>query len=274
MNLTISVLEGLLLLLPGLTALGAWNFLGSRAAARRPELPLTAVNSLAVAMLVALIVHVAGIAIAQIVVSAAAEWNDLGFAPRLPDLTNPYAGAVRLLSDHPAQPDPGAFFGLLVVILFECYVVTRIVASRGVALTLGAYDLRGVGWAQTHYIEPLSRGYTPVAYVMLKAVDKGCGVGYAGPIADLRFNSQGVVSSISLGNPQRFVYEVRAGEPSSGLAGSSKVRRRAPSLPGIEFQEPEWVGGVVHVSTDDIHNLVVRSLSPTQVRAFNARVQR
>ncbi|HEY1926622.1 MAG TPA: hypothetical protein VGG92_04085 [Caulobacteraceae bacterium] len=272
MNLTISVLEGLLLLLPGLTALGAWNFLGSRAAARRPELPLTAVNSLAVAMLVALVVHTAGIGMAQVVVSAASEWNALGFAPRLPELTNPYAGAVRLLAEHPVQPDPAGSFGLLVVILFECLVVARIVASRGVALALGVYDLRGVGWAQTHYIEPLARGFTPIAFVMLKTVDKGCGIGYAGPIADLRFGAQGDVTSISLGKPQRFIYQVRAGEPASGLTAVAKVLRRPRSLTELEFQERKWVGGVVHLSANDIYNLVVHSLSPAQVRAFNARV--
>lgn len=272
MNLTISVLEGLLLLLPGLTALGAWNFLGSRAAARRPELPLTAVNTLAVAMLVALIVHVIGIVLAEIVVHAAADWNALGFSPALPALTDPYAGAVRLLSDRPTQPEPGGFFGLLVVILFECLVVDRIVASRGVRLTLGAYDLRGVGWAHTHYMEPLARGYIPIAFVMTKAVDKGCGIGYAGPIADLRFGAQGDVTSISLGKPRRFTYQVRAGEPSNGLVAGSKLLRGAARPTDLEFQDRHWVGGVVHLSAGDIHNLVVHNLSPAKMQAFSARV--
>lgn len=274
MNLTISVLEGLLLLLPGLTALGAWNFIGSRAAARRPELPLTAVNALAVAMLATLATHLVGIVLCVLIAQAAREWNAEGLVPRLPVLANPFASAVKLLDDHSTPPSGASFFDLLAVIFLECLLVARIVSSRGVSLVFAAYDLRGVGWAHKHYMEPLARGYTPVAFVMLKAFDKTCGLGYAGPIADLRFGAQGEVASISLGRPQRFVYEVTAGSQGSGLATGARVLRRSDKPADLTFRERTWVGGVVHLAAADIHNLVVHNFSSNQFQDFNAEARR
>ena len=270
MNLTISVLEGLLLLLPGLAALGAWNLLGAGSTARRPELPLTAVNALAFVLLVTVVTHLLGAALAELIVHSAAEWTAMHLSPRLPALSNPYAAAIGMLSEHSAAVDGRTFFALVAVILLESLVLVRIVRSPGVSLVLASYDLRGVGWAHRHCLEPLARGYTPVAFVMLKTVEKGRGLGYAGPIDDLRFGAQGELSSISLGQPERFVYEVRPSITGLDRRPGSRILRDSPRPPDVVRSEREWVGGVVHLAASDIHNIVVHVFPPKQVPLLGA----
>jgi len=267
MPLTTSLFVSLLLLLPGLTGLAVWNFRGSREMARRPELPLAAVNSLFVTIAAALAVHVAGAAVVHLLVGAGEAWRASDFPPTLPPLHNPYPVALRLLVGQIPEEGAGDIYGLLCLVGLECLVVARVLTSPGVALALRGQDLRGVGWVHTHYLEPLRNDYSPIAFVMLQATDDGRGVGYSGPIADLRLSADGEVRSISLGQPERFVYELSPGAqpPSAG-----KFIRTSAGEPGFTIYDAKWVGSLIHLAADRIDNIVVL-ISPNEELEAEAR---
>ncbi len=264
MPLTTSLFVSLLLLLPGLTGLAVWNFQGLKDNARRPELPLAAVNSLFVTIAASLVVHTIAALAVHIVIGAAAAWTRSGFVPAVPTLHNPYPVALNLLV---GKVDTGAatdIYGLLCLILVECVIVARIILSPGVGLAMRGLDLRGVGWAHTHFLEPIQHGYTPIAFVMLKAVDEGRGIGYSGPIADLRLDSDGDVKSISLGQPRRFIYQLKdAAKP--GLL--DRLRARPGDRAALEIEDEKWVGGMIHLSAEQIDNIVIHSPPDEEVEA-------
>src|SRR3712207_4261522 len=98
MNFTLALLAGLVLILPGITALAAWNFQGAAQGARRPELQLTSISALFIALAIALLMHLLGFALTSLAWSAARE---LGAAapsawPKLPLIANPYETAISL----------------------------------------------------------------------------------------------------------------------------------------------------------------------------------
>ncbi len=259
MGLTTSLFACLLLLMPGLTALAVWNLRGTRQTARRPELPLTAVNSLFVTIGLSMIIHVLGVLAVCLFLGAVREWN-LTHLPDLPLPHNPYPAAVQLLAGRMSDTDPGDVFALLCLIGLESAVVARLLSTPGVNLAFEGQDLRGVGWANKHFLQPLRHDYTPIGFVMLQATDDGRGIGFSGPIDELRLNGDGEVKSISLGKPQRFVYELRKGSAGGWNAGKSgTVINTAATGPEIEIHDAEWVGGVVHLSADRIENIVIHN---------------
>ncbi|WP_165191715.1 hypothetical protein [Caulobacter soli] len=256
MGLTTSFFVCLLLLLPGLTGLAVWNFRGNRQTARRPELPLTAVNSLFVTFAISLAVHMIGVMAVELMVRAVREWNALDL-PRLPNAHNPYPAAVGLLVARVDNAKVGDLYGLLWLIVFECAVVARTLMSQGVNLAFEGQDLRGVGWADKHFLQPLRHDYTPIGFVTLKITEDGRGVGYSGPIDELRLSADGEVKSVSLGQPQRFVYELIAGRSGGERLAESRVRRQLARQPEFEIYDPQWVGGVVHLSAERIETIVI-----------------
>lgn len=247
MGLTTSLFACLLLLMPGLTALAVWNLRGTRQTARRPELPLTAVNSLFVTIGISIIVHMIGVTAVGLVIGAVQDWN----LTRLADLQpphNPYPVAVKLLAGKMEDADGRDLFSLLCLIVIECLVTARLLSSAGVSLALEGHDLRGVGWADKHFLQPLRHDYTPIGFVMLQATDEGRGTGFSGPIDELRLNGEGEVKSITLGRPQRFVYELTAGADTPST-----------EPPSFTIHDEKWVGGVVHLTADRIDNIVIHN---------------
>lgn len=263
MNLTFSLLAGLLLLLPGLTALASWNVLGNREAARRPDLPLTAVSALFVTLSTAVLVHTAGFGIIYIVAKAAEQWNQT-FADSwaLPALRNPYPAALSLADGKLVNSDPAGLFELLVLILVECVFVFRFVASPAVGLAFHNLDLRGVGWAFKHYLQPLRHGYTPFAFVMTTLSEDGRGLGYCGPIDELKLGDFGEVKTISIGRAQRFIYELQPGKKSHLFQPKTD--------PLLLIHSPHWVGDMVQIDGAKIENIAIHNFAAEALEAYGA----
>jgi hypothetical protein len=255
-NLTLSLLTGLVLLLPGLTAIVAWNGRGARAAARRPDLPLTALSALFASVAVAAVVHGIGYALGEVAVRATDE-----FGLHSP-LIAPYPVVIDLIFGARSPLLRSALFEFLLVTLIACVAVARAVLSAGLDLVLSDVDARGQGWVFEHVVRPRANGYVPIAYVFTNMVSDGVGIGYQGPIAEIRQTEDGKVRTIAIGQPQRFLYELRSGEQPSGR--SARARRGAPRL---IVRGRRWLGGVVALDGDVVRNIVVRNLSDAELDA-------
>jgi hypothetical protein len=253
MNLTLSLLTGLLLLVPGLTAVVVWNGRGARAGARRPDLPLTAVSALFAAIAISAVMHLLGYLLGEIAVRATAE---LGLRS---DFTAPYPAIVRLLiADHPIA-DMSAMAEFAVAVAIESLAAWRLVTSEGLDLALHDVDARGQGWVFEHIVRPHMSGYVPIAYVLTDATHDGMGIGYQGSVAEVRQGEDGKVALLALGSPQRFLYVLRPGsEPSRWFGG-------ARSEATIEIKARQWLGGVVALDGATIRNIVVHNLSHAEL---------
>lgn len=253
MNLTLSLLTGLLLLLPGLTSVVTWNLRGARAAARRPDLALTAVNALFAALAVSGVVHGCGYLIGEIATRATSE---IGL---LSAFTAPYPALLNLALKPDGSAEPFAIFEFGLATLVESLAVWRVITSPGLDVALHNIDGRGQGWVFEHIVRPHANGYVPIAYVLTDAIDEGLGIGYQGSIAEIRQGEDGKVVGIALGAPQRFLYEIRAGERRPRIFGGERT------APKIEMQAREWLGGVVVLDVTAIRNIVVHNLSHAEL---------
>ena len=256
MNLTLGVLAGVVLLLPGLVALSAWNLRSSRSGASRPELPLTAVSVLVIAIGGALTAHLAAYFVVEAGLRLAILLGD-GVQHALPSAmvllpdhhlpaapANPFA--TILLAAEGARVPLGdlAFTGL--VILVEMVVVVNVISHDGFDLLLDGYDLANQGWVYQHVIRPSKNGYRPIAHVLTTTMLGGFGVGYRGLVADIRQSEKGETLAISLLDPERFLYGVAA--PDAGAE------------PAFERRAIDHVGGVVSIEAKAIFNIVVQNV--------------
>jgi hypothetical protein len=257
-NLTLGVLAGVVLLLPGLIALSAWNLRASRSGASRPELPLTAVSVLVIAIGVALVSHLiayffaeGGLRLAVLVgdglQATLPAMSDFLPGHRLPAVpANPF---VTILSAAEGKPVPAGdltFVG--VVIVLEMMVVTSIIAHDGFDLLLDGFDLANQGWVYQHVIRPSKNGYRPIAHVLTTSQLGGYGIGYRGLVADIRQSEKGETLAISLLDPERFLYGVTT--PAAGVAAE----------PAFERHAVDHVGGVVSIEAKSIFNIVVQNV--------------
>jgi len=80
MGLTLGLLACVLVLLPGLAVLAAFNYRTQRGGARRPELPLTAISALVIAVMFSIIVHSAAFMLAELTISFAVAVHACGSA--------------------------------------------------------------------------------------------------------------------------------------------------------------------------------------------------
>lgn len=243
MNLTVALLAGLFLLLPGLTALATWNRLSSRHGARRPELPLTSVSALFIAFAVSILAHILGGIIVELIVQASHEAGKLAphHWPADTTLHTPMRAVMDMVSAPPAPlpsiPPTNAkelqdaidaakaaaeqrageivagVWMMIAQVLAECVLVFFFVSSRGVELLIDRMDLQGQGWVYKSVVRPHRHGYTPVAYVLTALTNgKDLGVGYRGIVAELRQGVDGELKVISLAKPDAFVYELGDGD--------------------------------------------------------------
>lgn len=247
MNFTLALLAGLVLLLPGITALVAWNLQGATQGAKRPELQLTSVNALFVAMAMAILMHVLGYGLVSLFWSAALELGS-HLPPVAPLIQNPYemALAISLGADKPSSESVWAF---LIVILLESLLAWRIIASPGLDILLDGFDIRSQGWVFQHIVRPLRHGYTPIAYVLTTSTHGEYGIGYEGIVADIRQGDNGELRAISLAEPQRFIYQL--------VPADERHPRRKPHL---QTHGREWVGGVVALDGNMIRNIVIHTV--------------
>ncbi len=247
MNFTLALLAGLVLLLPGITALVSWNMQGAGQGAKRPELQLTSVSALFAALGVAIVMHVLGYGLISLLWGAALELGTI-VKPVGPLIDNPYEMAIAV-SLGTGKPTSGSVESFLITILFECLLAWRLIASPGLDLAMEEVDIRSQGWVFQHIVRPLRHGFTPVAYVMTTTPSGEYGIGYEGTVADIRQGENGEIKSISLAEPQRFVYQV---VPASTKSPKTK--------PHIVTHDREWVGGIVALDGTMIRNIVVHSV--------------
>lgn len=247
MNFTLALLAGLALLLPGITALVAWNLQGATQGAKRPELQLTSVNALFVAMAMAILMHVVGYGLVALFWRAAIELG-LHVRPWGPPIQNPYemALAVSLGKGSPSSESVWAF---LIVILVESMLAWRLIVSRGLDIALDAFDIRSQGWVFQHVVRPLRHGYTPIAYVLTTSTHGEYGIGYEGIVADIRQGDNGELKAISLAEPQRFIYQL--------VPADDKHPQRKPHL---QTHDREWIGGMVALDGSMIRNIVIHTV--------------
>ena len=246
MNLTLSLLAGLILLLPGIGGLVSWNARGASEGARRPELQLTSVTALFLVLGLTLVMHLLGYTLVTLIWAALPEIGSrLPASATSPLIDNPYEAVLRMARSE-EDIDPFSLAAFPMVSLFVTVLAWRLVASPGLDIVTANVDVRSQGWIFDHVVRPARHGYKPIAYVLTNPPQGEYGIGYEGVIADIRQGEGGELKVISLAEPQRFIYRIapiRAEEP-----------RRPPSL---SISGREWVGGVVALDASVIRNVVV-----------------
>ena len=250
MSITLAFLAGVVLLLPGITGLTLWNLLGTRQGARRPDVQLTSVTALFVAVVMSIVLHVGGYSLIEIMLRAAAELK-MQFPGQVGKLTlpdNPYATAIGLALGR-SSVSPLALDGFLLAVGIESVAAAAVIASEGLPLALDGVDLRSQGWVFQHIVRPVQHGFRPIAYVLTLPVQGEYGIGYEGVVADIRQGGEGEVKLIGLAEPQRFIYRVVPVDPA------------APSSPpSFVTSDREWLGGVVALEAAVIRNIVVHNV--------------
>ena len=263
MPLSLSVIAGIALLLPGLFAIVFWNVRSRRHPASRPDLPITAVSVLAFSIAISLICHLLAWLAAAAVASFGLEVGralPMAWQRHLYPAVNPIefmvvmakggADAVRL--------EPWQIAAAAIMLIGECMVVVSFLADDGFDLALDGLDFGNQGWVYTHVVQPAQNGYRPVAFVLTTLIKDGLGIAYRGTVADIRQSDRGETLSITLGEPARFLFELRAG-------GKDRGYGRADSYPAFVRYPEEDVGSVVALDARVIQNIVVANRKSSQL---------
>ena len=234
--------------------------MGSGQSAKRPELQLTSVNGLFVVLTVAAVLHFLGFALTGLAWSAAVELGNILPAswPRWPLLPNPYDAAV-VTATGGGRPTAEGILAFLLIILVECLLAARLMASEGLDLTLEGVDVRSQGWVFQNIVRPARHGYKPIAFVLTAPPQGEYGIGYEGVIADVRQGDNGELKSVSLAEPQRFIYHI---------VPKSDVQPRL--RPHLEIYDTEWVGGIVTLDAASVRNIVIHNISDEVVTEVEA----
>jgi hypothetical protein len=260
-NLTLALLAGLFLLLPGLTALAAWSGVSPRHGAQRPELPLTAVSTLFAVLAVSLVAHLLGVVIVDLLRLASAEAGRLapGRWPGEATLPIPLEAAIAMQGKDGAIT-AGGLTAVVAQTAFECLVVFWLVSGRGFDLLLDRIDLQAQGWVYANIVRPHRHGQTPIAHVLTTLTNGALGVGYYGVVEHARQNADGELKVLSLRQPQAFVFEL------------SPVTDRRPLK--LKIHDGKILPGVVVMESARIHNIVIRSVaaSPSDETELSAAV--
>lgn len=192
--------------------------------------------------------HLLGYGLVSLGWAAAAQVGDSMRHPLGPLIQNPYDMAVALALG-PSKPATSSIFAFALAILFECVLAWRLVTSQGLDIVFDEFDVRSQGWVFQHVVRPLRHGYKPIAYILTNTPHGEYGIGYQGVVADIRQGDNGELKSISLADPERFVYQV------------VHEKADAPELvPHIETHDREWVGGVVVLESAVIRNIVIQNV--------------
>lgn len=270
MTLTLAVLASMLILLPGLTFLGLWNLKGARSGAARPELPLASATTLLIAVGVSLLAHFLGWSVVELVRALLVHigetlplpaknglWTPIELIVRpdgalLPVAPNPIESMVGYADGgHLRMDDLAAFSGLVVL---EAFLVAHFVSNDGFDLVFDGTDLNGLGWVFHHYVRPSRHGYRPIGYALTTFQQNNLGIGYFGTIADIRHSEKGELLSLSLLNPDRFLFELAP-------AVAAKQRWGEPARnPAFRTFDREAIGGIVALDGKVVANLLVKTV--------------
>lgn len=233
--------------MPGLTAIAAWNLRGASEVARRPELQLTSINALYVAIATALIVHFVGWAAVKLALAAGIDLDHVlpAIVPRLPLLPNPYDIAAR--AAHGKYVSAGALMMVAIGAVLESLFVYYFFRAEGFDLALDGFDGFGQGWVYKNILRPARHGYTPFAYILTHPVQGAYGMGYEGIVGDVRQGVDGELKVITLIGPQAFVYELAAPQTQGFSARLRNHQRR-------------WLGGIIVIEASSIRNVLIHNL--------------
>lgn len=280
MSLTFSFLAALLWLLPGITGLIFWNSLGRRHGVRRPDQPLTALNSLALAGGISLGVHLIGAIVCDGIAEAL---RTHGFT----DAVSPYRVVASLMVRPVSGPnargldetEPAGLVAFALVLVYLSYLVAAMIRHRGLALVLDGLDSHDQGWAFQHIIDPVNHGYFQLAYVLTDAVEDGRGLGYAGGIADIRIADDGEIKALTLSEPNRFIYTIGKQPAAKGhltlpRSWRSMMHRGDPAPgegAGLVVEEAKPVGGAIYLPAKSIRNVLVLNFPEAKLAAVAGR---
>ncbi|TCM00241.1 hypothetical protein [Sphingomonas sp. PP-CC-3G-468] len=263
MPLTLGFLASVILLLPGLVALAAFNFRVGRAGARRPEQQLTTINALVAAVILSIMTHYLGYLVAAGATDAAIAIHDA--FPKLdlgPAVRNPVAAYYAAVTSGAAMPGPTAI-ATAALLALEVFVVLAFVGSETFDLLFEPLDWTGQGWVFQHITRPAENGYAPIGHVFTSTMSGVYGVAYKGIVIDARQGANGELVSIALARPERFLYELGA-FPIQTSRWFWRGKEEAGELDrptGFTLHGKETVGGVVQLDARVITNVVVHSVS-------------
>lgn len=273
MNLTLSLIFGMLWLAPGILALILWNQRGRRQGVRQPEQHLTALNGIALALGVSLAVHLVGALLADLVTEALRE---LGHGTLVSPyrtmailLTRPISGTGARAIEPEQMSGVLEFGGVLVWLSALVWMLGR---SPGLSLMLSGRDSHGLGWAFQHIVAPAEHGYVQVAHVLTTTIENGKGLGYAGGIVDIRLSDTGQVKAITLSPTERFVYALGSQAdrpaPDERVDTVSAAAAPLPALAGFAIEESKVYGAAVHLGEGAIANILVINYDEAELAAF------
>lgn len=263
MALSLAVIAGIAMLLPGLFAMLFWNLRGRRHGGSRPDLPITAVSVLSFSIAISLAAHVMTWLFGNVVIQTAVllgnelpSWAVIGPAIRNPVETMLALGrggtAAGLIS-------PGEIAAAVGTLGLEIMVVVSFLADDGLDLALDGVDFGNQGWVYTKILRPAQNDFRPIAFVLTTLMKDGLGVGYRGTVADIRQSDRGETLAITLGEPARFLFELKAGKAPSGYGGEGEN----PQF--IRYAE-EDVGSAVALDARVIQNIVVSNRRSSQLK--------
>lgn len=268
MALTLSVIAGIALLLPGLFGVLFWNVRARRHAASRPDLPITAVSVLAISVGLSLAVHLAAWYFAFVarlllveIGTAMSTWQTAA-AHLLPVAANPIETMILLAHGDAAtavQPFDAALVAL--TILLEMAFVFAVIRDEGLDLLFEGVDLGNQGWVYTYIMRPVQNDYRPILYVLTTLQKDGLGIGFRGVIDDIRQGEKGETLALSLMDPERFLFEIKPGKDGGGYGG-------AASPPEFIRHADEPVGDVVSLDGKVIQNIVISNPSAERLKAL------
>ncbi len=254
MNLTLALIAGFAVLLPGLGALAFWNIRLARGAVRRPELRLTSTTALFMVLAGSAGAHAIGLCLTALLWTAAVEVGHL-FPPatRLSLWPQPYAVALGLIG-HPAGAELTirGLAEILVVLGLETWLAVRLVTHPTLDLLLDGVDVSGQGWTYRAVTRPVQYGYTPFAYVLTNPAQGELGLAYQGIVADIRQGQDGELKFIALAEPESFSYQLKGAGPFAPEGGLQNGERRR-------------LGGVIVIEGPSIRNILVHAVGGTTV---------
>ena len=249
-SLTLAVVTGVAILLPGFFAILLWNTRARRYAVARPDLPVNALSVLAIGVAVSLIAHLlTGLAIGLVQSLLVDVSRFLPALYRTPSV-NPIGTLLIIAQGGPKAAALGGNDLVLGICapIFSTLAIIMLMADDALDVATEGWDFGGHGWAYTHIIKPTQHGHRPIAYVLTDLQHDGLGVGYRGVVADIRQSSDGQTQSISLASPARFLFELKPGTS----------RRWAPSSePALVRYTERPVGGIISLDQKVIHDIVV-----------------
>lgn len=263
MPLTLGFLASVLVLLPGLVALAAFNLRTGRAGARRPDLQLTAVNALVVAVIISVLTHYLGWLGAAGAIDAAVALHQtfpkLDYGPAVP---NPVAAYYAAVTGGPALTGMTAI-AVAALLALEVFAVLAFVTGDTFELMIDRLDWNGQGWVFQHITRPAENGYAPIGHVFTTTMNDGFGVAFKGVVIDARQGSNGELVAITLARPERFLYEIGAfPTPSRFRSSWPAAEDGEPDLAtGFTLHGKEYVGGVVQLDARVISNVVIHNIA-------------